>query len=68
VSLGRVIWVPTGSVTGATATPPSELKVMVAVAFAVTVRVAAVVVAVPAELVNTASYSYPLCDEEAVKE
>jgi hypothetical protein len=41
---------------------------MVAVAFAVTVRVAAVVVAVPAELVNTASYSYPFCDEEAVKE
>jgi hypothetical protein len=41
---------------------------MVSLALAVTVRVAAVVVAVPAELVNTASYSYPLCDEEAMNE
>ena len=34
----------------------------------VTVRVAASVVTLPAELVNTASYSSPFCDEEAVRE
>src|SRR2546422_826279 len=32
-----------------------------------TVSVAAVVVAVPAELVNTARYRYPFCDEAVVK-
>src|SRR3989442_13591639 len=32
-----------------------------------TVSVAAVVVAVPAEFVNTARYRYPFCDEAVVK-
>ena len=34
---------------------------------ALTVRVAAVVVAVPAEFVNTARYWFPLCDKAVVK-
>jgi hypothetical protein len=41
---------------------------MVSLALAFTVRVAAVVVDAPAKLANTASYLYPLCDEEAVNE